>query len=168
MKFNIFDSNLFQSHYPVTDEQSLTHSQLDSTSTLPARSPSPFKFDTFSLLSQVGGIETLRTTSPPLSQPREDLQPLRASPEPYIEFTEEDRTRYALAIWHARYNGNWVASIFPPSYVDAPSIILKDVCEKAVDSDLMTFNMFEQYLLHPEMYPAAYDYKVAFDSSAFY
>lgn len=160
MQFDLFDSDLFRPKPDVSDE--IPDSQTTNHSEVPPdhRPPSPFKFELFNVLTDAGSIDALHSRSSTSPETRDDLKPLRASPEPYAAFTEEDRTRYALAIWHARYNCNWVAPIFPRTYVDAPSIILKDVCEKAVDADSMTFSMFEQYLLHPKTYPAAYNYKV--------
>lgn len=90
----------------------------------------------------------------------DDPQPICASPDRDIDLTEEERTKYALAIWHARYNGNWAASVFPPTYINAPDIILRSICEKAIHGDDMTFATFEKYLKSPSSYEEAFRYKV--------
>ena len=75
---------------------------------------------------------------------------IRASPSLDIDLTEDERTTYALGIWYARYNGLWFPSIFPPTYIDLPNIILKDICSKAVDKDTMTFAHFSDLMECPD------------------
>ena len=79
-----------------------------------------------------------------------DLFPnLRASPSPGKQMSDEESTKYALDIWHARYSGLWVPSIFPPTYIDVPTTILNEVCSKAVDTNTMTFAHFTELMENP-------------------
>ena len=75
---------------------------------------------------------------------------LRASPFPGEDLTEEQRTKYALDIWYARYNGIWFPSIFPPTYINLPNAILNEICSKAVDQDVVTFASFSDLMENPD------------------
>ena len=75
---------------------------------------------------------------------------LRASPFPGEDLTEEQRAKYALDIWYARYNGIWFPSIFPPTYINLPNAILNEICSKAVDQDVITFAHFSDLMEHPD------------------
>lgn len=103
---------------------------------------------------------TLLQPAPDNLHADDDPQPICASPDRDIDLTAEERTEYALAIWHARYKGNWAASVFPPTFIDAPSIILRNVCEKAIHGDDMTFATFEEYLKALSSYEDVFRYKV--------
>lgn len=149
------------------------------TQSLPRRAPSPFNFDNFCTATPSASLNRppspfdfgnfLGVTdggTPPsaefnqVQEVEDDSQVLRASPDRDADLTEEERKDYALAIWHARYNGNWVAPVFPPTFINAPDIILRDICEKTIRKDEMTFAIFDEYLKYPEFYPEVYHYKV--------
>ena len=105
------------------------------------RSQSPVCLDDF------GPEDLKRSANRP---PAINFDNIRASPSSDIDLTEEERTTYALGIWYARYNGLWFPSIFPPTYIDLPTIILKDICSKAVDKDTMTFAHFADLMERPD------------------
>ena len=84
----------------------------------------------------------------------------RASPDTHIRFAPRTANRYSTAIWYERYKCNWVPSIFPPSYVDLPQSILRELGAKSVDRHQMSFNHFALALKYPKLYPEAYKYEV--------
>lgn len=84
----------------------------------------------------------------------------RASPDPHIRFAARTASHYSTAIWYECYKGNWVPSIFPPSYVDLPQSILRELSAKSVDKHQMSFRHFSLALQYPKLYPEAYKYKV--------
>ena len=90
-----------------------------------------------------------------------DPNTLRASPDRFITVDESVRLKYAKAIWYERYKGNWVPSIFPPTYIDIPSTLLRNICAKSVDKNLMTFNHFARALKYPQHYPETHNYEVS-------
>ena len=104
------------------------------------------------------GQVTVDPTSSP-SPPVTAADPLRASPDRFTEIPEDIRVRYAKAIWYERYKGNWVPSIFPPTYINLPEVLLREMCAKTVDKHLMTFDHFARALKYPECYPETQNYE---------
>ena len=114
------------------------------------RPNSPADLLPFSSLARIREAYTNRASSASYS-PRPC-----ASPLPGEDITEENRMKYALDIWYARYNGMWMPSIFPPTYIDLPRTILNEVCSKAVDKATMTFSHFADLLENSDKIQESY------------
>ena len=64
--------------------------------------------------------------------------------------TEEERTRYALDIWYAHYNGIWMPSISSPTFINLPRMILNEVCTKVVNRGMLMFANFSDLIEDPD------------------